>query len=575
MIQIIPSLQQTESRTALKTEQSGEVRPTQFMQDFALLLEVLFRDEAPKESAVIPTENTVLRNATKLPDIMMESDAEEGAVEEPKSSIEKDSSPVELVEEVDSDELEEVTEPEEEERLDSLPKESAAQIQYQPIVFNAEPITPIQTDTIQAVHDSTRVMKAVPPMEQPLEIKEQSLAHSMPFVYEPIDPEESTLEEKAGLKLPYPTDDSVTDDSIKRVLVDRPGSLEMRDTQAAPLVQRHSMETELPKMEDQALDSEIPSINLMEAADESQSIIDTAENTVKQPFVSSQPDTTVSLETDLEQTVPFITVSRRESQVRPSSSLLPDAEEVNVRDGTVTVEEQAVTAEPLLETKTLATDTAQEPDKDNEVQDSQTILETKSQQVKPKEVKGKNTEFKSSELSVSLDSPVVQNSSEQIVESMPVDDEISPREMILDLEETERITPKLTERLQTLINEERSEVRIQLKPESLGELKIKVSLEQGVVSAEFMVESETVREIIAANLPQLRSSLHDMGTNVSQLAVNIDTGQKDSQDDPAHRLWERRTFNSRQGSRNIGAAAEAAAGFARSNRSWNQVDLKA
>ena len=149
------------------------------------------------------------------------------------------------------------------------------------------------------------------------------------------------------------------------------------------------------------------------------------------------------------------------------------------------------------------------------------------------------------------------------------------QETLLDLEETQEIVPKLTERLQTLISEERSEVRIQLKPESLGELKIKLSLEQGVVSAEFVVESETVREVIAANLPQLRSTLQDMGTTVSQLAVNISTGKKDSQDDPARRLWERRAFNTKRGPRGIGARLEAGTVFAKSDRSWNQVDLKA
>lgn len=68
------------------------------------------------------------------------------------------------------------------------------------------------------------------------------------------------------------------------------------------------------------------------------------------------------------------------------------------------------------------------------------------------------------------------------------------------------------------------EIRIELKPESLGELKVKVVIEQGVVSAELMAESVAVKEVLAAQLNQLRSSLQDMGMNVAKLTVNVSSG---------------------------------------------------
>lgn len=91
----------------------------------------------------------------------------------------------------------------------------------------------------------------------------------------------------------------------------------------------------------------------------------------------------------------------------------------------------------------------------------------------------------------------------------------------LELYEAAEAIPELAERMQAVMTTERSEVRIQLKPEHLGELKIRVAVEQGVVSAEFVAESQAVKSLIEANLPELRSALQDMGSTVSELAVYV------------------------------------------------------
>lgn len=97
----------------------------------------------------------------------------------------------------------------------------------------------------------------------------------------------------------------------------------------------------------------------------------------------------------------------------------------------------------------------------------------------------------------------------------------SSAERPLELYEAAEAIPELAERMQAVMTTERSEVRIQLKPEHLGELKIRVAVEQGVVSAEFVAESQAVKSLIEANLPELRSALQDMGSTVSELAVYV------------------------------------------------------
>lgn len=77
---------------------------------------------------------------------------------------------------------------------------------------------------------------------------------------------------------------------------------------------------------------------------------------------------------------------------------------------------------------------------------------------------------------------------------------------------------------------EHHEVRIQLKPDHLGEVKIKLAIEQGIVTAEFVIESQAVKEILSAQLPELRQALQQQGINLGQVDVNLggnDSGYSD------------------------------------------------
>lgn len=143
----------------------------------------------------------------------------------------------------------------------------------------------------------------------------------------------------------------------------------------------------------------------------------------------------------------------------------------------------------------------------------------------------------------------------------------------LDLHDQEAFFPKLVQNIQSVVQGERTEVRIQLKPDHLGELKIKLSLEQGIMKAEFVVENETVREVLASNLPQLHTALQDQGNQVAELMVNIGFGQNDQNEQGQARP---RKLNNqvKQGfeeSTTINDGNETYLGRTR----WNQVDVKA
>ena len=73
-----------------------------------------------------------------------------------------------------------------------------------------------------------------------------------------------------------------------------------------------------------------------------------------------------------------------------------------------------------------------------------------------------------------------------------------------------------------------SEMKLTLKPESLGEVSLRILSDNGIISARFMAENQRVKEIVESNFTALRDSLSEQGVNVSQLSVSV--GQRDTQD---------------------------------------------
>lgn len=119
--------------------------------------------------------------------------------------------------------------------------------------------------------------------------------------------------------------------------------------------------------------------------------------------------------------------------------------------------------------------------------------------------------------------PVSLKTYESLVENADAKPQIRA---VLDFQDKEQLIPKLVQKMESLVQDERTEVRIQLKPDHLGELKIKLSLERGIMVAEFVVHNETVREVIASQLPQLQTALQNQGSNMADVSVNVGLGHK-------------------------------------------------
>lgn len=102
------------------------------------------------------------------------------------------------------------------------------------------------------------------------------------------------------------------------------------------------------------------------------------------------------------------------------------------------------------------------------------------------------------------------------------------------------IASQIVEQARVVTGQKNTEMIIQLKPEHLGELTLKVTVESGVVSASFHSNNSEVRSVIEASLPQLKQELTNQGLKIENVGVYAGLGdffsngqQRESQQQPS------------------------------------------
>jgi flagellar hook-length control protein FliK len=71
------------------------------------------------------------------------------------------------------------------------------------------------------------------------------------------------------------------------------------------------------------------------------------------------------------------------------------------------------------------------------------------------------------------------------------------------------------------------EATLQLTPDSLGEVKIKVVVERGVVSAELLVQQQATRELLTEQQGRLQQALLDAGADQAEVSVALGDARGD------------------------------------------------
>jgi len=96
---------------------------------------------------------------------------------------------------------------------------------------------------------------------------------------------------------------------------------------------------------------------------------------------------------------------------------------------------------------------------------------------------------------------------------------------ITDMQEKIDVLKQVTEKMDVSLFDDKSEMVMKLKPDDLGKVTVKLSLENGIISAKFLAESEKVKEILESNFNQLKESLEKQGMMIQEFSVSVDSGE--------------------------------------------------
>ena len=96
-----------------------------------------------------------------------------------------------------------------------------------------------------------------------------------------------------------------------------------------------------------------------------------------------------------------------------------------------------------------------------------------------------------------------QDAQVQVLADRPMDHTVSAREII----------SQITGKAAVTLTQDRSEMVIELKPESLGRLSLKVVTENGIVMAKFVAENAQVQKLLESNMQMLKESLERRGSS--------------------------------------------------------------
>lgn len=87
--------------------------------------------------------------------------------------------------------------------------------------------------------------------------------------------------------------------------------------------------------------------------------------------------------------------------------------------------------------------------------------------------------------------------------------------------EAQELIDQIVKKAELLIKQNASEIKIDLKPEFLGKMTIKLVVEEGVLTARFLTENQQVKHLLESNLNTLRQSLEAQGIRVEKTEVNV------------------------------------------------------
>ena len=85
----------------------------------------------------------------------------------------------------------------------------------------------------------------------------------------------------------------------------------------------------------------------------------------------------------------------------------------------------------------------------------------------------------------------------------------------------DEILYQVVEKAKVILTEGKSEIVVDLKPDFLGKLSLKIVTEQGMVMAKFTAENQQVKAILETNMQMLKDALEKQGLAVQAFSVSV------------------------------------------------------
>ena len=115
-------------------------------------------------------------------------------------------------------------------------------------------------------------------------------------------------------------------------------------------------------------------------------------------------------------------------------------------------------------------------------------------------------------------------------EGQPVDLSVKlPAMPFKSLEES--VMNQVSQKLSTAIKNGMHEIRLVLRPESLGDMRMTIKMDGDIVVARIIVENQQVKQIIESNLQGLRDSLEEQNLHAGAFDVNVNKGNQNEEDE--------------------------------------------
>lgn len=181
----------------------------------------------------------------------------------------------------------------------------------------------------------------------------------------------------------------------------------------------------------------------------------------------------------------------------------------------------------------------------NQLNNSRTTTTTDDEQQETTAQKSETPDILLKETTDTQDAPVISPSSVSTVttakveaavtqQTQPQSSSVNPKEVIDQIKDAVRVV--------SAGGGQFSEIRLTLKPESLGDIILRVITQNGVVVAQFEAENQRVKETLEANFNQLRDSLEEQGLKFSELSVFVrqDGNERMNQFEHARQVAHRR-----------------------------------